>query len=138
MSMTMRKAVPIAIGVGLLIGVIGTVMAMSALRNGPHMSEVLMHMQDYHMDALSNNIKQNRCAATDSLPHLQALRTLSNDIEPIFLPIDKEADFRQKASDLRAALDASLAKPPTDCPSLGAATTRIGQTCKSCHQAFRN
>jgi len=134
----MRRAVLIALSLGLVIGIIGTVMAMGAMRSGPHMTTVLMHMQDFHMDALQANLKANRCAATDNLPHLQALRTLANDIEPIFLPIDKEADFRQKASNLRAALDASLAAPPTECASLGAAMTKIGRECKSCHQEFKD
>lgn len=134
----MRRAVLIALAVGLLIGIIGTVMAMSSLKSGPHMTAVLMHMQDFHFDALKDNVKANRCAVTDNLPHLQALRTLSNDIEPIFLPIDKEADFRQKASNFRAALDSAIAAPPADCPALGAAMTRIGHECGSCHKEFKD
>ncbi|MBS0195113.1 MAG: cytochrome c [Proteobacteria bacterium] len=134
----MRYKVPIAIAVGLFIGIIGTVMTLSALRSGPHMTEVLMHMQDFHMDALDANVKANRCAVTDSLPHLQTLRALSNDLEPVFLPIDKESDFRQKASDLRAELDAALAAPPTDCVALRTTMSKIGRSCKGCHQEFRN
>lgn len=134
----MRHAVPIALALGLVVGIIGTVMTMSAFRSGPHMTSALMHMQDFHMDALDANMKQNHCATTDNLPHLQALRALSNDLEPIFLPIEKEADFRQKASNLRAALDASLASPPADCPSLGAAMAKVGHECKGCHQEFKH
>ena len=132
----MRYAALIVLG--LVIGIIGTVMTMSALKSGPHMTDALMHMQGFHMGAMDSNVKQNRCAVTDSLPHLQALRTLSNDIEPIFLPIEKEADFRQKASNLRAALDASLAAPPAECASLGAAMAKIGHECKACHDEFKH
>ncbi|MBS0461537.1 MAG: cytochrome c [Proteobacteria bacterium] len=134
----MRRAVLISLALGLVLGVIGTVMAMSALRSGPHMTSVLMHMQAFHRDALDATVKANRCASTDNLPHLQVLRMLSNDLEPIFLPVGKDADFRQKASNFRAALHAPIAAPPDDCPSLGAAMTKIDHECKSCHSEFRN
>jgi hypothetical protein len=132
----MRNALLIVLG--LAIGIVGAVMAMNALNRGPHLPQSLMHMQAFHMDALDTNLKQNHCAITDSLPHLQALRALSNDVEPIFLPIEKEQDFRQKASDLRASIDALLASPPADCPTVGAGMTRIGRACKSCHTEFRS
>lgn len=123
---------------GLFVGIVGTVMTVSALRHGPSLGESLMTLQDHHMDALGGNLKANRCALTDNLPNLQALRSLANDLEPAFLPIDKEADFRQKASDLRASLDAALAAQPSTCPALSAAMQRIGRSCKSCHDEFRN
>lgn len=132
----MRYALLIVLG--LAIGIIGTVMTMNALNRGPHIPQSLMHMNDFHMDGLHGNIEQNHCAVTDNLPHLQALRVLSNDIEPAFLPIDHEDVFKQKASNMRATLDALLAAPPSDCAAVGAAMTKIGHDCKSCHQEFRN
>ncbi|HTA65540.1 MAG TPA: cytochrome c [Xanthomonadaceae bacterium] len=123
---------------GLVIGIIGTVMTMGAFKSGPHMTGALMHMQAFHMDALDTNIKQNHCAVTDNLPHLQALRSLSNDIEPIFLPVENESDFRQKASNLRGAIDSLLAAPPADCASVGAALTKLGHECKACHDEFKH
>jgi hypothetical protein len=122
---------------GLVIGVVGTAMAMNALRSGPHIGESLMHVQGFHMEGLDKNVKTNRCAVTDNMPHLQTLRMLANDIEPAFLPVEKEADFRRKASDLRASLDAVLAAPPADCPSVRTAQEKIGRTCKACHDEFR-
>lgn len=132
----MRHAVLIVLG--LAIGIIGTVMAMNALNSGPHLPQGLMAVQDFHMHALDTNIKQNHCAVTDNLPHLQTLRALSNDIEPAFLPIENEQDFRQKASNLRASIDAVLAAPPADCATVGAAFTRINHECKGCHNEFRH
>ena len=132
----MRYALLIVLG--LVIGIAGTVMAMNSLNRGPHFPESLMHMQGFHMGGLDKNVKENRCAATDNLPHLQALRALSNDLEPVFLPIDKEQDFRQKASDMRATLDALLASPPAACAAVHAAQEKIGKTCKACHDEFRN
>jgi hypothetical protein len=132
----MRYAVLIVLG--LAIGIIGTVMAMNALNSGPHLPESVMALQGFHMHALDTNVKQNHCAVTDNLPHVQALRMLSNDIEPAFLPIENEQDFRQKASNLRASIDAVLAAPPADCATVRAAMTRISLDCKGCHDEFRH
>jgi len=132
----MRYAILIVLG--LAIGIIGTVMAMNALNSGPHLPESVMTLQKFHMHGLDTNIKQNHCAVTDNLPHLQTLRALSNDIEPAFLPIENEQDFRQKASNLRGSIDAVLAAPPADCAAVGAALTRIDHECKGCHDAFRH
>ncbi len=131
----MRYALLIVLG--LVIGIAGTVAAMNARNSGPHLPESLMHMQTFHVRALNKNIEQKRCAISDSLPHLQALRALSNDIEPIFLPIEKEQDFRQKASDMRASLDALLATPPADCPAARTGLSRVERSCKACHDEFR-
>lgn len=123
---------------GLAIGIVGTVMAMNARESGPHLPQSVMALQVFHMRGLNTNIKQNHCAVTDNLPHLQTLRALSNDIEPAFLPVENEQDFRQKASNLRASIDAVLAAPPADCAALGAALTRISHECKGCHDEFKH
>lgn len=132
----MRYALMIVLG--LIIGIAATAAVMNARNSGPHLPQSLMEMQTFHMHALHTNIEQNHCAVTDNLPHLQALRALSNDIEPVFLPIEKEQDFRQKASDMRASIDALIASPPADCPAVGTATTKINRTCKACHDVFRS
>ncbi len=135
----MRYALLIVLG--LVIGVVGTVVAMNALHSGPDFTGSLMTMQGFHLDALEANIKQNHCAVTDNVPHLQTLRALSNDLEPIFMAgIDKEKkqDFGQKASNLRASIDAVLAASPADCAAVGAAMTKIGHECKSCHDTFKH
>ena len=132
----MRYAILLVLG--LAIGIIGTVMAMNALHNRPDHPRSLMEVIDLHGDALDANVKANRCAGTDNLPHLQTMRALANDIEPVFLPIDNEADFRQKASNLRATLDAALASPPSNCALVGAVLARLGHDCKACHSQFRH
>jgi hypothetical protein len=87
-----------------------------------------------HMRALKDDVTQNRCAATDVIPHLNALRMVSNDIEPAFKDAAGDAKFAQYASDLRAALDASLASPPLNCPGVQAAAAKIGRACEACHK----
>ena len=124
---------------GLAVGVIGTVMAVRALdARKDHFPESVMHLFAAHMDMLDANVTGNRCAATDTLPQLQALRTLANDIEPAFGDLREDARFAGHASDLRAALDRSLASPPIACAGVQAAMKDIGAACKACHQDFRN
>lgn len=124
---------------GLVVGAIGTVMAMRALEaRKDHFPESVMHLFAAHMDMLDANVKGNRCAATDTLPQLQALRMLANDIEPAFGDLREDTRFAGHASDLRAALDRSLASPPLTCPGVQAAMKDIGDGCKACHRDFRN
>ena len=132
----MRNAILIALG--LAIGIIGTAMAMNALNRGPHMTKSVMQVMDYHLDGLQTTSEANRCAVSDTLPHLQAIRMVSNDIEPVFASRITDPKFKQRASDLRASLDALLAIPPVNCAAVGAAMKRIGGACKACHQDFRS
>ena len=111
--------------VGLAVGAVATVMAMRALeaRKDPY-PDAVMNVMSAHVGALYKNVEQNRCAATDTIPHLQTLRTLANDIEQAF-------------GDLRASLDGALSSPPLACNGVEAALKRIGGDCKACHQDFR-
>jgi hypothetical protein len=124
---------------GLVVGVVGTVMAMRALdARKDHFPSSVMHMFDAHMGMLDRNVAQNRCAATDTLPNLQALRTVANDIEPAFGDLRDDTRFAGHASDLRAALDRALASPPLNCIGVQAAMKDIGGACKACHRDYRN
>lgn len=124
---------------GLAVGAFGAVMAMRALdARRDHFPESVMHMFSAHMDMLDANVTGNRCAATDTLPQLQALRTIANDIEPAFADLREDARFAGHASDLRASLDRALASPPIACPGVQAAMKDVGDACKACHRDFRN
>ena len=124
--------------VGLLVGAVGVVMAMRAIdARKDHFPESVMHVQQWHMGKLKANIDQNRCNATDTLPHLQALRAMADDIEPAFPDLTDDARFTKAASDLRAAIDQARANPPLNCAGVGAAMKEIGAACKACHQDFR-
>jgi hypothetical protein len=124
---------------GLVVGIVGAVMAMRALdARKDHYPESVMHVMDAHADVLKANMEQNRCTATDTLPQLQALRMMANDIEPAFGDLREDARFAKHASDFRAALDDALAAPPLNCAGVGTALAHIGEACKACHQDFRN
>ena len=124
--------------VGLLVGAVGVVMAMRAIdARKDHFPESVMQVQQWHMGKLKANIDQNRCNATDTLPHLQALRAMADDIEPAFPDLTDDARFTKASSDLRAAIDQARANPPLNCAGVGAAMKEIGGACKACHQDFR-
>jgi hypothetical protein len=124
--------------IGLVTGVIATVMTLRAIEaRRDHFPDSVMHVQQWHMGQLSANLQQNRCAATDTLPHLRTLRALADDLEPAFPDLRDDARYIKHASDMRARVDAALASPPLNCAGLGATVKTIGEGCKACHQDFR-
>lgn len=125
--------------VGLVVGAIGVVMAMRAIdARKDHFPESVMEVQQWHLGRLKANVEQNRCNATDTLPHLQALRTMADDIEPAFPDLREDERFTKAASQLRAAVDQARANPPLNCAGVGSALQDIGGACKACHQDFRS
>jgi cytochrome c556 len=125
--------------IGLVVGVVATVMGMRALeaRRDPF-PHSLMHVQQWHLAQLKRSLDSNRCNATDTLPHLSALRMTSDDIEAAFPDLRDDARFVKAAGHLRATLDAARANPPLNCAAVGTAMQDIGNACKACHQDFRN
>ena len=124
---------------GLVLGAIATVMAMRALNERKdHFPDALMHVQQWHMGQLKADMEQNRCNATDILPHLQALRMTANDLDAAFPALRDDQRFAAASSAMRAAMDKAVANPPLTCEGLGAAMKDIGQTCKGCHQDFKS
>ena len=124
---------------GLVLGAIATVMVLRALdqRRDPF-PEALMYVQQWHMDQLKADMEQNRCNATDVLPHLQALRMTSNDLEAAFPGLKEDQRFGVASSAMRATMDKVVANPPLTCEGVGAAMKSIGEGCKGCHQDFRD
>ncbi|MGV8922154.1 MAG: hypothetical protein ACOH1L_02245 [Thermomonas sp.] len=124
---------------GLVLGAIATVMILRTLEaRKDHFPEALMQVQSWHMDQLGADMKQNRCNATDILPHLQALRMTSNDIDAAFADLREDKRFSAASSDMRATMDRVLSNPPLTCEGLGAVMKEIGRSCKGCHQDFKN
>ncbi|MDI1253568.1 hypothetical protein [Thermomonas sp.] len=124
---------------GLALGAIATVMLLRTLEaRKDHFPTSLMQVQDWHMKQLSADVKQNRCNATDILPHLQALRMTATDIDVAFPDLREDKRFGTASSDMRATMDKIIANPPLTCEGVGAAMKEIGQSCKGCHQDFKN
>ena len=123
---------------GLVLGVVATVMAMRALeqRKDPF-PDALMHVQQWHMGQLKADMEQNRCAATDVLPHLQALRTTANDLDAAFPELADDQRFQAASAAMRAATDKAVSNPPLSCEGIGATMKSLGDACKACHQDFK-
>ena len=124
---------------GLVLGAIATVMVMRALNERKdHFPDALMHVQQWHMGQLKADMEQNRCNATDVLPHLQALRMTANDLDAAFPELRDDQRFTAASTAMRATMDKAVSAPPLTCEGVGAAMKEIGESCKGCHQYFRN
>lgn len=125
--------------IGLLIGVVAAVMGLRAWqeRQDPFPHSV-MHVLDHHADALAATIKANRCAATDTAPHIRTLRAVADDLETAFPGLAEDARFGQHASDLRGKLDAAINNPAVGCAAASAVLAQVHDSCKACHQDFNN
>jgi cytochrome c556 len=129
----MRNAILIALG--LVIGIIGTVFAMNALRERNPFPHAVMAVMAHHAGALSQAVKTQRCDAAESRQHLTRLLETSADITAAFPGMDQP--FLDEASKLHDKAKAALDAAPADCKALAAAIKPIGETCQSCHQHYR-
>lgn len=131
----------VVFAIGLLLGIVAVVMLLRTLDARKtwedRYPEATMHMLDAQVQQLRASVAANRCAATDTLPRLQSLRTLANDIEPAFADLRDDTRFAAHAGDLRARLDAALASPPLHCEGAQAVLTAVTDGCSACHQDFR-
>lgn len=123
--------------VSLLVGALFTLILMNSLRQGTSYPNGVMAVMAAQMKGMGQSLKQNRCTTADLAPRLQTLRHLGNDLEPAFFPTQDDALFGKHASSLRAALDAALAAPPSDCATAKLAIDRVSEGCKACHTDFK-
>jgi cytochrome c556 len=124
---------------GLAVGAIATVMVLRALEaRKDHFPGALMEVQGWHMGQLKTAMEQNRCSVSDVMPHLQALRAMSADLEPAFTDLKDDERFKHAAAAMRGAVDKAITAPPLSCESLAGTMKSIGDTCKGCHQDFKN
>jgi len=126
---------------GLVIGVVALVMLLRTLDARKtwrdHYPDALMQVLAAQTAQLRENAAANRCSPTDTLPHLQSLRSLGNDFERAFPDLRDDQRFVQYAAQFRGTLDAALSAPPVGCEGVQQASAKIGEACKACHQDFR-
>ena len=123
--------------IGLAVGALGTLVAISALNRQTAWSHATMAVIGQQMKAMDQAVKANRCTSGDFAPRLQTLRLVANDIEAAFADEVDDPQFNRYAADLRAAADAALAAPPGTCKAANAALNSLGKACDSCHREFR-
>lgn len=126
---------------GFVLGIIVVVMLLRALDGRKtwedHYPRAAMQLMSAHSAQLRGKLQANRCAATDVLPHLQALRMLGNDLDQAFPKLRENTRFAAHTGSFRATLDEALASPPMSCPGLQSTLEAIGNDCKACHGDFR-
>ncbi|MFD0738348.1 hypothetical protein ACFQZQ_03485 [Lysobacter koreensis] len=127
---------------GLAVGAFAVVMVMRSLEArktwSDHYPDAAMHYMQAQVAQLDASVETNRCAATETLPRLKALRTVADDLELAFPGLRDDKRFVGHASKLRGTLDAALASPPLSCEGVTKLMAGIGADCKACHQDFRN
>ena len=128
----------ITFAIAFVLGIALTAIGMNYLNQGPNYPKGVMTVIGMKMSALKNNVKQNRCAPTDIIPHLQTLRYVGNDIEAAFGEMSNNEQFIRYASDLRATADGALTIPPANCAAAEAALSRIGKACENCHRDYNS
>ncbi|MCC7635246.1 hypothetical protein [Stenotrophomonas rhizophila] len=123
---------------GLLVGLIATVMVARAIqaRQDPF-PDALMNVMARQVQLLRDAQAQSRCSLADSVPRLQTLRSLSNDLDLAFPGLKDSQGFQQHAGTLRASLNQGLAAPPVDCAGMAALVEKLDTGCQACHQDFR-
>lgn len=130
----MRVALMILLG--LVIGVIGTVNVMNTLAERNPMPTAVMHTMGYHMGELGNALKAKQCEAAKIQHHLERMQSTATDIVPVFHMSEK--DFTDHANELQTKLQQAVAAAPTDCAALAVVLKPVGDSCKSCHQKYRD
>ena len=126
---------------GLVVGIVCVVMLLRSLEARKtwqdHYPVATMQLMSAHSAQLRARLDANRCAATDVLPHLQALRILGNDLDPAFSDLRDNTRFAGHTGSFRATLDQALTSPPMNCAGLKSTLEAIGGDCKACHTDFR-
>ena len=128
----------ITFAVAFVLGIALTAIGLNYWNQGPDYPKGVMTVMGMKMSALKNNVKQNRCAPTDIIPHLQTLRYVGNDIEAAFGEMSDNDQFIRYASDFRASADGALTIPPANCAAAEAALSRLGKACENCHRDYKN
>lgn len=131
----MRSVVTLIIG--LVAGVLLTVIALNHLRRGTAYPAGVMAVMSAQMGALDERLKAGACTPDDFATPLATLVALGNDLEPAFLPTADDAAFSSFAADYRAAVEGAAAAMPADCVQADSALDAISATCKACHQQFK-
>lgn len=122
---------------GLVFGALIAVVALRAIkaRQDPFPDGV-MQVMEKQFGLLDANIEANRCMATDTLPRLQTLRLVGNDLEIAFPELAEDVRFANHARQLRADLDTAIGAAPADCGAARAARAKAVEACKACHRDF--
>lgn len=123
--------------IGLFMGAVGTVVAISAMRQGTPYNDAVMTMLGRQSGALRAMREAARCEAPEIARRLDIMRSVASETDAAFLPVGDDQLFQRHSTALNEAIAKAVANPPVDCDTLGTAMASIGGTCKGCHEDFR-
>lgn len=125
---------------GLVIGAVASITMMNALGKATAFPRGVMAVQGYHMGALREAVTAEPCDPVRADHHLQALRILTGDIEPAFLPDGQQDEvFSRYAREMAGRIDTARAGlPQADCAALEISLGDVGDSCKACHRDYKN
>ena len=125
---------------GAAIGAFGAVYAINALQNNPEekFRHGVMNTFGWNMGALKKNVAEAKCAASDSIPRIQAINVMARDLEAAFPKLADDAAFVKAATDLRTASNNALMAAPQTCEGVQEAMRNMGMACESCHKSFKD
>lgn len=123
--------------IGILIGALGAVTVVGAMRKDIPMQKATMTVMRHHYGALRKMGDGGQCDAATLQRHLRALQGLAGAF-PAFLPTGgDDAAFQRHADHFASTADATVAAAP-GCDALAATTKNLGSACKACHDDFRD
>ena len=131
----MRAVAMLAVGV--LVGALGAVTAVGAMKQEIPLQKASMTMMRHHFQPLREMAGGSQCDAATVERHLRGLQALATEFDG-FLPTggDDEA-FKRHAANFAGTMNEVAAAPPATCQALGEAGKKIGGACKACHDEFR-
>lgn len=129
----MRSALLIALG--LVIGILGTAFAISALHQRTPLPKAVMTVMAYHMGQLEHSVKAQQCDATAIRTNLERLQSAALDIPGAFK--GAEDPFMQASNKLQGSLKDAVSAAPGTCAALATALQPVDNACDDCHKRFR-
>jgi cytochrome c556 len=121
---------------GIAIGAICAVSAVSALHQRDAYPRGVMIVMQHHQATLRQELRRNRCDASTTAGALVGLHELAKDLEAAVYPAETaDAPFREYAQHLRDTLAATSGA--TDCAALAPNVEKIGAACEACHRQYR-
>lgn len=121
---------------GLAIGSIATAMTLNALRAATAFPKGVMALLGHHMNGAREAATAPTCPG-EVAHHLEAIRVISRDIKPAYLPIgDGDELFGRYADQLQQAAIEPLAEGAS-CDQALQRVAAVGDACKACHRDFK-
>lgn len=123
--------------IGLFIGSLGAVAAISALSKGTPYHDALMAVMKYQMGALHGISESGTCDTGEVARRFSFMAAAAAEIDAAFLPVGDDDRFRELSGNLNEALAQAYASMPATCPAVKQAMDDVGKHCKGCHDVFR-